>query len=173
MNPVRKIDVFLGKCASALLIVLLAVMVLMGFTQVMLRNIFSTGILWADVFLRHTVLWIGFLGAIVAAGEKRHITIDALTKLLSPRQQRIASVITGIASVTVCYFLTSASLRFLKDEMEFGGTLILDLPIWIFQVIIPAGFGLMMVRFAVHTLDSAVSLFQSVEPSGETGNGND
>jgi C4-dicarboxylate transporter, DctQ subunit len=169
MKVLRSADNFLGICVSAVLVTLLAVMILMGFTQVMLRNLFSTGIIWADILLRHIVLWIGFLGAIVAAGEKRHITIDALTKALSEKNKKYASVVTGVASVVVSYLLTAASYRFLKDEMEFGGTLILDIPIWFFQIIIPVGFGLMTLRFAFLLLENIIGIIKPVhaEPASE------
>lgn len=158
MKVIRGIDSTLGKIAAALLVTLLAVMLFMAFTQVVLRNLFSTSILWGDVFLRHVVLWVAFLGAIVASGEKRHITIDALTKILPDKGKKIAGIITGIASIIVCYFLTDASYRFLIDEMEFGGTLILDIQRWIFQLIIPLGFGIMMLRFLVRVIEDAVDL---------------
>ncbi len=158
MKIIRGIDSFLGTIAATLLVLLLAVMVMMGFTQVVLRNVFSTSILWGDVLLRHVVLWVAFLGAIVATGEKRHITIDALTKVLPDKGKKIAAIVTGIASIIVCYYLTDASYRFLIDEIEFGGTLILDIQRWIFQIIIPLGFGLMMVRFAVRLLGDIVDL---------------
>ncbi len=158
MKIIRGIDSFLGTIAATLLVLLLAVMVMMGFTQVVLRNVFSTSILWGDVLLRHVVLWVAFLGAIVATGEKRHITIDALTKVLPDKGKKIAAIVTGIASIIVCYYITDASYRFLIDEIEFGGTLILDIQRWIFQIIIPLGFGLMMVRFAVRLLGDIVDL---------------
>ncbi len=158
MKLIRSIDSIVGAIAAAILVTLLAVMLFMGFTQVVLRNLFSTSILWGDVFLRHVVLWVAFLGAIVATGEKRHITIDALTKVLSDKGKKIAGIITGIASVVVCYFLTDASHRFLVDEIEFGGTLMLDIPRWIFQLIIPLGFGLMMLRFSIRVLEDFLEL---------------
>ncbi len=158
MKVIRGIDSILGIIAAAILVTLLAVMLFMGFTQVVLRNLFSTSILWGDVFLRHVVVWVAFLGAIVATGEKRHITIDALTKILSEKGKKIAGVVTGIASIIVCYYLTDASYRFLVDEMEFGGILLLDIQRWIFQLIIPLGFGLMMLRFAVKVLEDIIEL---------------
>jgi C4-dicarboxylate transporter, DctQ subunit len=170
MKTIRSIDNILGAVSAALLVSLLAVMLLMGFTQVVLRNLFSTSILWGDVLLRHIVLWVAFLGAIVATGEKRHITIDALTKILPEKGKKIAGIVTGILSVIVCYFLTGASYRFLVDEMEFGGTLILDMPIWVFQLIIPVGFGVMAVRFGVWVIVDFFDLLKgeiSIPDSGE------
>jgi len=172
MKIIRSIDNVLGTVSATLLVSLLAVMLLMGFSQVILRNLFSTSILWGDILLRHIVLWVAFLGAIVATGEKRHITIDALTKILPERGKQIAGIVTGIVSVIICYFLTGASYRFLVDEMEFGGTLILDVPIWVFQLIIPVGFGVMMLRFGVRVIADSVGLLRGEVSDPESAEGN-
>ena len=58
-------------------------MIIMAFGQVVLRNFFHTSIEWGDVFLRHLVLWLGFLGAVIATGEGRHLKIEFINKLVA------------------------------------------------------------------------------------------
>ncbi|MGD0038444.1 MAG: TRAP transporter small permease subunit, partial [Bacteroidota bacterium] len=70
MKTLKTFDLALNKAEGALLILMLSIMVLVAFSQVMLRNVFHTGINGADVLLRHLVLWIGFLGAAIATSEK-------------------------------------------------------------------------------------------------------
>ncbi|MCK7524997.1 MAG: TRAP transporter small permease [Ignavibacteriales bacterium] len=60
-------------------------MVLLAFAQVILRNVFGTGLVWGDTIVRHMVLWAGFVGGALASYEGRHISIDALTKFFPPR----------------------------------------------------------------------------------------
>ncbi len=64
-------------------------MVVMAFAQVVLRNVFGTGLLWGDPAGAPDGAVGGFLGAALAAFEERHISIDALTKYLSPRIKHI------------------------------------------------------------------------------------
>ncbi|HEX9615481.1 MAG TPA: TRAP transporter small permease [Bacteroidota bacterium] len=149
MKLLERVDEALGRAEGVLLIALLSVMILLSFTQVILRNVFSESLLWGEILLRHLVLWIGFFGAARATGEGRHINIDALTRFLSPRLRILTRIFTNAFALTVCYFLLQASVTFIGDEVEFGNTLHGNIPSWYSQIIIPVGFGLMMIHFFV------------------------
>ena len=81
------LDRILAKTETVVLVIFLGTMVVLAFLQVVLRNFFGTGLIWGDTLVRHMVLWAGFIGGALAAFEGRHISIDALTKYLSPRLQ--------------------------------------------------------------------------------------
>lgn len=149
MKVLRWIDDGLGRMEGIALIVLLGVMVVLSFVQVILRNVFSESLLWGEILLRHLVLWIGFIGAARATGEGRHISIDALTRFLPLRPRIGIRILTNAFALTICYLLLRASLTFVGDEIEFGSTVYGEIPSWYSQIIIPGGFGLMMVHFAV------------------------
>ncbi len=74
---------FLHRLEDSLLVILLTTLILLASTQIFLRNLFDTGLVWIDPLLRVMVLWLGLLGAAVAAREHKHIQIDILTRLLS------------------------------------------------------------------------------------------
>lgn len=158
MKLLQRIDDVLGRGEGALLIALLSVMVVLSFVQVVLRNLFSESLLWGEIVLRHMVLWIGFLGAARATGEGRHISVDAFTRFLSPRMKTVARVLTNSFAVVVCYFLLSASLKFLADEVEAGNTLHGDVPSWYSQIIIPIGFTLIIIHFVLRIVRGLHSL---------------
>ncbi len=133
-------------------------MILIAFLQVILRNFFSTSILWGDIFLRHLVLWVGFLGAALATKENKHINIDALSRLLSPKIKKLFGFVTNLFAAIVCFFLTKASLTFIDFEIESQSTLFANIPTWIFQIIIVFGFGIIMLRFLIHSIENLISL---------------
>ena len=149
MKILKTLDLALNKVEGALLILMLSIMVLVAFSQVMLRNLFHTGIDGADVLLRHLVLWIGFLGAAIATSEERHINIDALRRFLSPRIRSAVDVLTDIFAAIVCYYLMSAAWVFVESEMAGGRSVFQNIPVWYGQSIIPVGFGLLVVHFAI------------------------
>jgi TRAP-type C4-dicarboxylate transport system permease small subunit len=122
---------------------------------VMLRNVFGTGLVWADTVVRHLVLWVGFIGAALATSEQRHISIDAVTKFLSPRFKHSVSVLTSLFALVVCLFLAAAAWTYLEDERTYGGELVLSIPTWVAQVIIPAGYALIGVHFLVKAVEHA------------------
>ncbi len=146
------IDRWLARITGWLIIFILSVMILMAFGQVVLRNIFHTGIEWGDVFLRHLVLWLGFLGAAIATGEGRHLKIEFINKLATEGQRKVLYIITNFFAAGVCYFLMKAAISFVQFEIESGSTLILNLPTTYFIIIIPVGYGILAFRFAVRSL---------------------
>lgn len=157
MKIINSINNIIAKIESVFLITILFSMILLAFLQVILRNFFSTSILWGDTLLRHLVLWIGFIGASLATKETRHINIDALSRMLSKPAKKISAIIVNLFAAIVCFFLTKASITFLTYEKESGSTLFADIPVWIFQIIIAIGFGLMMLRFLLHALENSIS----------------
>lgn len=154
---ITSINNLIAKIESVLLIIILFSMILLAFLQVILRNFFSTSIFWGDTLLRHLVLWIAFIGASLATKENRHINIDVLSRMLSKPAKRAAAIIVNLFAASVCFFLMKASITFLKYEKESGSTLFADIPVWVFQIIIAFGFGLMMLRFFIHALENVIS----------------
>lgn len=152
----------------SILVLMLAVIILLAFLQVILRNIFSEGILWADPLLRHMVLWLGFLGASLATQKEKHINIDLITRFLSPKRTNLMRILTNLFAAGVCWFLTEAGWTFLQNERETDDILLTigaqEFQAWWFQVIIPVGFGLMTFRFLIHVIEHII---KAVRPGKE------
>ena len=143
------IDGLLNRAEGILLVAILSVMILLSFAQVVLRNVLGEGLLWADILLRHLVLWVGFLGASLAVSHQRHIGIDALTRALSGRWQLAARVLTNLFAAAMCYVLFEASRSYLAFEIEDSRNLFFNIPEWYSELIIPVGFALLMIHFLV------------------------
>jgi TRAP-type C4-dicarboxylate transport system permease small subunit len=143
-------------------------MLLLAFTQVILRNYFSTSVLWADTFLRHMVLWIGFIGASIAAHEEKHINLDVISRLASSHVVHFIRIVTSLFAATVCGFMMNAGWVFLMSEKENGEELFAigttSFPTWWFQIIIPVGFALLTLRFLLKSLEHGI---RSLSPSSK------
>ncbi len=156
-------DRILAKIESFILVSTLGLMISMAFLQVILRNFFSAGIIWGDIFLRHLVLWLGFLGASLATRENRHINIDVFSRLLSGNYRRWVSFITNLFSAFISGLLSRAAYVFIRDERAAETTLFLDIPLWLFISIILIGFIIITFRFLI----KAVTRDQSDQKSAE------
>jgi TRAP-type C4-dicarboxylate transport system permease small subunit len=175
MRTIRALSNALLFVERSAVVLILAAMVIMAFLQVVLRNVFSTGILWADTMLRHMVLWIGFLGASLAAQSERHISIDVLSRFVPERAKHLLRSVIYLFAAIVCFILAEASLTFLAAERQ-AGTILLtigetDLPGWYFQLIIPVGFGLIALRFLLRLLEHVIAFLsparsESLEAEG-------
>ena len=79
----RLLDLYcrLLKAAAALC---LAVMVVLVFGNVVLRYAFNSGIAISEELSRWLLVWLTFLGAIVALREHAHLGVDTLVRALPP-----------------------------------------------------------------------------------------
>lgn len=160
MKLLNQLDGLLNKLEGWLLILFLSVMILLAFAQVVLRNVFSAGILWGDILLRHLVLWIGFLGAAIATSRGRHINIDAVARFLPVRSRQAVSIVTHLFAAAICYLLLRASVTFIQNDIAMESTVYGNIPSWYAEIIIPVGFGLLVVHFVIRALASLQSLLR-------------
>lgn len=146
----------LGRIAGGLLDALLSsifgAMLLLAVAQIILRNAFSYSLLWGDGVLRLLVLWLAMAGAIAATRSDRHIRIAVLDRFVPAGALGVLWRILDAFAAGVCGLLAWHSGRFVMDAYRYGDTLLGDVPAWIPQAIMPVGFGLMAVMFAVRTL---------------------
>jgi C4-dicarboxylate transporter, DctQ subunit len=152
MRVLKFIDRWLDTFSGWIMIALLGVMILMAFGQVVLRNLFHTSIEWGDIFLRHLVLWVGFLGAVIATGQRRHLRIEFISKTVPPKVRKIFFILTNIFAAVISYFLMLAAWSFVQLEIDSKEMLMVNIPRWYFISIIPVGYALIAFRFAVHSL---------------------
>lgn len=149
---IKKIDGYLAKGEEVLIVLILSLMIVLSFGQVILRNVFHQGIFWADIFLRQMVLWVGFLGASLAARDGRHISIDFLPHYLSPFWRAVSKVIVQAIAGVASGFLAWAAWKFVRFEKEAGTVLFLDYPVWLFQTVLPFSFGVIAIRFVLQAI---------------------
>ncbi len=154
MTTLQYIARFISRLEEWLVCLLLLIMILLACTQIVLRTFFSGGLLFADGMLRYLVLWSGFLGAAMATSRGKHISLDVVSYLAPPLLKKWLQIVTNLLSCLVCCGLTWASFLFIRDEYQYGGNGLLDLPTWILYFIFPLAFTLISSRFLVLTIQS-------------------
>lgn len=129
--------------ASAALLLLAILPVL----EMLLRGLFKAGIPGSTAYVQHLTLYAGFLGALIAAREGKHLTLSTLVDRLPPRGKAVARAGTSLVSTAVAASLAHASWEFVKAEMEAPARLGGWLPIWVAELILPVAFAGMALRF--------------------------
>lgn len=156
MKILDLLDDHISRFEQILIAALLTVMILMAFSQIVLRNFFSTGIAWGDSLVRYLVVWVGFVGAAVAAKEEKHITIDVLSRWITGVGKTTLQAISRFSSAAICGLLTWAGIKFIWFEAQMGGTAFFNLPVWLPELIIPITFGLMTLRYALRLINGLI-----------------
>ena len=140
------------------LVTLLTSMIVLAFGQIVLREVFETGIIWADELIKLMVLWLAMIGSVAACRDDRHIRIDALSHLLPDWLVNITRLIVDAFAAVVCVVIAWHAWRYLQLEIEFADKVLVDTPAWIAHVVVPMAFILMSYRFILLVLKKAYGM---------------
>ena len=121
-------------------------MTLLPAMEVLAREVFGTGITGSIVTVQHLTLWIGFLGAALAAREGRLLSLTGETDWLRQRLGPWSGILADGVAVGVTLVLAVASYRLMITEMEYPRTIIGPIQVWMAQLAMPGGFTLIAWR---------------------------
>lgn len=137
----------IGRLEETLLALLLAAMTLLTFTQVALRYLFNTGLIWALEATVYMFAWLILLGISYGVRVHAHIGVDIVVKSLPVATRRIV----GLVAIGLCLLYTAIMLygswRYV-DRLHRLGTEAEDIPVerWILTIVLPIGFLLLGLR---------------------------
>jgi len=166
MNVLRSFDRFLTKAVTWLLMFFFVMMLGIAALQVLLRLFLHTGIPWGDIAARHMVLWVGFFGAYMATREDKHFHIDILTRFLHPKLKAWFAAFSDLFAIVICYFMLQASLTFVSVGMDADSMLFLQVPQRAVAIIVPLGFGLILIQFLLRMIENIVRAVRGPEAEG-------
>ena len=147
ISSLKRTQIILYWVEDAVLVGLLLLMIGMSVTQIFLRNLFETGIVWSDVMVRILVLWVGLIGAMVASRQDNHITIDILDRYLPERGKVYANFVVKLFTALICTIAAYYSLLFVQMEFADGGMAFAQVPTWLCEAIIPFAFTVIALRY--------------------------
>ena len=140
-----------ARAEAALAIAMLLLMLVVAFAQALLRNLTNFGwswanaaltqLDWADFILSKGTLWLAFLGASLAVHGNKHIAIDILPRLVSPKARVFMSALVGLVGCFICLALARA----------FWGAVMIN------GEERPAEFELLTLRGSVHVCDATAA----------------
>jgi tripartite ATP-independent transporter DctM subunit len=132
----------------------LGILVLLPLVEIVLRKLFHTGISGATAFQQHLTLVISLLGGMLAAREKRLLVLSTLTQFLKGRWQAFARIFSSAFAAGISVFLCVAAAQLVQSEKGAGKVLAYGIPIWIIQLVMPLGFGVIALRLLWHAAES-------------------
>ncbi|MCB2216826.1 TRAP transporter small permease [Desulfofustis glycolicus] len=142
------------RLEEAVLAALLTVIIVLACYQISLRWLTQGGLPWIDPLLRYLVLWGGLIGAALATARDNHISMDLVGYLLGDKAKNWLGLLINIFSTVVAAFLVRATLLFIRSEFEYGGSGLLGLPTWVWNLIFPLAFTVICLHFLLNALQS-------------------
>ncbi len=134
----------LRAALGVVLSVAIAAIAVICFVEVILRYVFGASLSWYDEFVGYLLVWLTFLGAVLAQSYGQHIGIENIVEMTSGRTKvalQIArhALMAGIHVILLLYG-TQLAARFLEEE-----AITLPVPMGAIYAVIPISAALMLV----------------------------
>ena len=124
----------------------LAAMVLLPLAEIVVRPLFVGGIPGSITFVQHLTLWVGFLGAALAAREGKLIALATATFIPAGRTRQATEIFAALVGSTVSTILATAAYQLVLFDKEDGTVIAAGVPVWIAQLVLPVSFAIIALR---------------------------
>lgn len=136
-----------------LVVIGLFLMALFPLIETLFRVGGIVGLTGSTDYVRHLTLWIGFMGAMLAAREGKHLSLHSGIDTLPLNIKRIVRISTSAITIAVSGALAAAGIKFVMSESASPALIAGWIPQWVALIIMPVGFACIAVRFLVRASD--------------------
>ena len=144
----ERIETGLRSILSAAVALVLAAIAAICFIEVV-RRPFGGSFVWYDEFVGYLLVWLTFLGAVLARSYRQHIGIENLLERVGSSTRRWLELVNHALMILVHLVLlgygSQMVLRFLSER-----AITVDIPLGLVYLIIPLSAALMLVVEAIH-----------------------
>lgn len=151
-RPIARALRALATIEDGLLVIILVALIVMAGTQIILRNIFSAGIMDMDSLARLMVLWLAMFGAVVASRNKKHINVDVLSQRLPKKARALVAIGMDLFTAGISLAVAIFASNLFVIEWQSGATVFASVPSWLAVAILPASFGLISFHYILHII---------------------
>jgi tripartite ATP-independent transporter DctM subunit len=136
----------LARVEDAAASVALLAMAILPLLEIGLRRAFGVGVPASGPIVQHLVLWVGFLGAALAARDRKLLALASSTFIPQGLPRRAADVVAAAVGACVSILLAWGAVELVQSERAAGSTIGAGIPTWVAQLVLPLAFGLIGLR---------------------------
>ena len=118
--------------------------------QIAARRFLQAAIPGEAAIVSTLTLWLGMLGAAIAAREGKLLTLATGEFLPKGRIGQVAHVFSGAIGAMVATILAAGAVALVQSDRLAGDMLTPQIPVWVADLALPIGFGLIALRLAWH-----------------------
>lgn len=148
---VRLIDTWLGRIEQGVLVFLLAIVVLVAAGHALLDRFAEIQLSYKDDVVRAGTFAIAMLGAAFASHQARHLSMDLISRRLSPRARLFLKVVLALFTIGIVVLLVRSGLHVIAQERTFKEDERILSTVRI-AYLIPLGGGLIILHTVLHTI---------------------
>jgi C4-dicarboxylate transporter, DctQ subunit len=135
------------RAEEGLIALILGVMTILSFTQVVLRYVFDSGLIWQLEAENYLFSWLVMIGISYCVRVRAHIGVDAAVRLLPPKPRRAVGMLVLLLALTYAALMIYGSFDYIQ-KMYVINVQAEDIPVatWILSICLPLGFVLLFIR---------------------------
>src|SRR6186997_956845 len=137
-------------------------LMLLPLAEIVTRKFFESGIPGAGPFAQNLTIWVGLLGAAIAAREGKLLTLATGEFLPAGTITRVAHVIAGFVGAAVSTIFAVGGAALVQTERSVGDIIAVHVPVWVATLAFPLAFAVIAARLvwraSPHWLGRAIAL---------------
>jgi C4-dicarboxylate transporter DctM subunit len=140
------VTVALSRAEDAIASLALLVMVVLPLLEIVWRRAFGQGIPASGPIVQHLTLWVGFLGAAIAARDGKLLALATGTFIPPGVWRRAADVLAAAFGACAALILADGGYQMVVNEREAGANIGGGIQAWVAQLVLPIAFALIAAR---------------------------
>jgi C4-dicarboxylate transporter, DctM subunit len=126
--------------------VALLAMVILPLLEIVWRRLLGRGIPGSGPIVQHLTLWVGFLGAAMAARDGKLLALATGTFIPPGVWRRGADILAAAFGACSAFVLAWGGWQMASIERDAGTSIGAGIPTWVAQIVLPIGFVLIALR---------------------------
>lgn len=156
---ISKLGKIFNKIEHGALIISLAVMVIVIFTQVVMRYVFNNSLSWSEEFARYLFVWFSWIGVSAGLKDGEHLKVEILSVALAKRgllkSKEMINILVSLIWLATTLIVTYYGLEVVAAQADMNVlTPAMRMPVWLGYLSIPACSAVVGVRLIVKIIDS-------------------
>ena len=116
-------------------------MVVLPLAEIVVRPLVAGGIPGSIPFVQHFTLWVGFLGAALAARDGKLIALATASFIPEGRVRGATQVFAAGVGAAVSMMLAAGAFDLMLLDREDGTVIAAGVPVWVAQLVLPVSFA--------------------------------
>jgi TRAP-type C4-dicarboxylate transport system permease small subunit len=131
----------------------IAVMAVLLFGDVFLREVFHISLPWAQKLSLHLMILSGSLGVSLASSAGAQLRPEVGDHVLPRLIQPSVVIFRELCTAAFCAFYAWIALKYVSQSREFGDVnVITGIPLWVVQATFPVVFAIMAIKHCIYAV---------------------
>ncbi len=172
---IKKFGKFFDNFESNTLMIALSVMVIVIFTNVVMRYIFNSGLTWSEELARYLFIWFSWLGVSAGVKDGAHLRVEMLSTALTKRglfkADEILTIIVSLIWLATTAVVAYYGFMILIAQAELHVvTPAIKMPVWFGYLSVAFCSALVGIRLIINIFDNFKKLFGKADAGNEVAN---